>query len=70
MRAHKRFNVVPLGVFAVEKAVIETVEKLDLTDAEYGQVLTQVFSNLLGSYFKMQIRVERHGTTEKEGDLE
>lgn len=41
-----------------------------MTDGEYIQAMNAVFSRSIGTWAKLQIRMERHGDTEKPGGEE
>lgn len=69
MRIHPREKKVQKA----ERALIETlmeVMRMDLTNAEYLQVLNSVFSDAIALNLKHQIRQERHGDKDKPGGLE
>jgi hypothetical protein len=53
-------------VLDFERKCIES--KDGITEAEWLSILTEVFSDNLRSVVKGQIRMERHGTTDKKGD--
>jgi hypothetical protein len=69
MKLHERTKITRAAEQILLKAIIE-VQKLDLTEAEYIQVVTTQLGNAITSATKFMIRDERHDNEDTPGDLD
>jgi len=70
VRIHSRESVVTHAQNDVTLAVLDILEKADLTTGEELRVLTSAFSGLLQNTAKYMIREERHHDADKPGGWE
>jgi hypothetical protein len=52
------------------ECLVEVQEEFEMTQAEFGRLITRVLSSQLNTIFKYQLRMERHGNTETPADTE
>lgn len=69
MRIHPREKIVTEAEHLLEDTVLKVL-RMDLTSAEYVSVLSHVLNTAIQRHTKFAIRLERHGTTDKEGGIE
>lgn len=70
-RIHHREKLVREAESRLRGAIVDAgIHKLDLSEAEYLQVVSTVLHEQLSTTLKYAIRRERHGDTDKPGGLE
>lgn len=69
VRVHGRESIVTRTESEMTMAVLDILEKADLTSGEELRALTSVFSGLLQNTAKYMIREERHRRDDKPGGL-
>lgn len=69
MKIHPREELLDKAERILSIAVRDVLE-MDLTNAEYIQVLNTVYNGAIGRRLKYMIRYERHGNGDKPGGLE
>lgn len=69
-RLHPRERVVRQAQLDLMEALNDWQRDHELTDAEYVSLVANELGSRIGSLTRMQIRTERHGTTDKPGGLE
>lgn len=70
MRQHRREPIVRAAENELRGAIIDIIEKHQLTDAEALAIVAAALGGHVGSVAKYAIRMERHGDPNKPGGLE
>ena len=69
LRTHERELPTNIAQNELVIAIVNELEKHDLTDGEYIRVISDVFHTLLSDWAKYQIREERHGNRDSLGGI-